>query len=109
MARWDVPGVQGFAVPQADGQLDIQRVLETCAAQGLTSVYCEGGGQLAASLLRADLVDDLVVYHAGCVIGATGLSGVADLGITALADAPRWALYAQHSIGADIKTHWLRA
>ena len=33
---------------------------------------CEGGGALAASLLRAGLVDQLIGYTAGMVLGAEG-------------------------------------
>ncbi len=42
-------------VPLApDGQLDLAVLMQALAKKGLTSVLCEGGGQLAASLLRAD-------------------------------------------------------
>jgi diaminohydroxyphosphoribosylaminopyrimidine deaminase/5-amino-6-(5-phosphoribosylamino)uracil reductase len=46
-------------------------------------VLLEGGPTLAAAFLRADLVDEVVVYLAPILLGA-GLSAVGDLGITAI-------------------------
>ena len=42
-------------------------------SRGLTRIFCEGGGALAASLLRADMVDQLIGYTAGMVLGAEGV------------------------------------
>ena len=48
-------------------------MLTQIGRRGITRVFCEGGGALAASLLDADLVDELVVFTAGLAIGAEGL------------------------------------
>lgn len=78
------------------------------AARGITRVFCEGGGTLAASLLRADLVDALVGYSAGVVLGGDGLAAVAPLGLAHLADAPRFELVEARQIGADLFHQWRR-
>ena len=51
-------------------------------------VFLEGGPTLSAAFLRAGLVDEIVAYVAPFLLGA-GLSSVADLGITTIADAFR--------------------
>ncbi len=51
-------------------------------------VFLEGGPTLAAAFLRAQLIDEIVVYVAPVLLGA-GRSAVADLGITTLAGALR--------------------
>jgi diaminohydroxyphosphoribosylaminopyrimidine deaminase / 5-amino-6-(5-phosphoribosylamino)uracil reductase len=90
----------------ANGLLDPGQALRALAAQGLTRILCEGGGALAASLLSANLVDDIATYHAGALIGADGLPGLGALGITALKDAPRPVLRAVQTLGPDQFSLW---
>ena len=78
-------------------------------SRGLTRIFCEGGGALAASLLRADMVDQLIGYTAGMVLGAEGRPSVAGLHLPRLADAPRFRLVESRRIGADLMHRWLRA
>ena len=54
-------------------------------------VFLEGGPTLAASFLRAGLVDEVVTYVAPMLLGA-GRSAVGDLGIQTIADAFRLEL-----------------
>jgi diaminohydroxyphosphoribosylaminopyrimidine deaminase/5-amino-6-(5-phosphoribosylamino)uracil reductase len=93
----------------ADTPLDLRKVMTALADTGLTRVLCEGGGGLAAGLLRAGLVDDLVVFGAGAAIGADGVPTLAALGVTALSDAPRFTLRDLQAIGGDVMTRWARA
>jgi diaminohydroxyphosphoribosylaminopyrimidine deaminase / 5-amino-6-(5-phosphoribosylamino)uracil reductase len=88
---------------------DIAGVLKALAARGITRVLCEGGGRMAASLLAAGLVDELVVFSAGVLIGADGLPGLAGLGVEMLADAPRFRLADVQRIGPDVVGRWVRA
>jgi len=90
------------------GQLDLAAVMQALGAAGLTSVFCEGGGALAAGLLAGDLVDDLVVYGAGLVIGAEGTPGIGAMGVAALDEAPRFALRSVSSVGGDTVQIWAR-
>jgi len=64
-------------------------------------LFIEGGAHTAASFLRAGLVDRLLLYRAPILIGA-GRPGIADLGLTALADAHgRWQLSDRRVLGKD--------
>jgi len=83
-------------------------VMAELGRRGLTRVLCEGGGVLAASLLRAGLVDELIGYGAGMVLGGDGRAGIAALGLQHLADAPRFHLVETRRIGPDIMHRWLR-
>ncbi|WP_281252387.1 bifunctional diaminohydroxyphosphoribosylaminopyrimidine deaminase/5-amino-6-(5-phosphoribosylamino)uracil reductase RibD [Planktotalea arctica] len=84
-------------------------MLTALGSKGLTRVFCEGGGHLAASLLRADLVDRLIVHSAGVAIGADGLGAIAPMGRDVLGDAPRLRLVSHRRLGADIEHVWQRA
>jgi diaminohydroxyphosphoribosylaminopyrimidine deaminase / 5-amino-6-(5-phosphoribosylamino)uracil reductase len=90
------------------GQLDPLDVLQALGRHGLTRVFCEGGAALAASLVEADLVDHLVGFTAGLVIGAEGLPGIGAMGLSRLAEAPRYRLLRTHAIGPDVLHHWVR-
>lgn len=92
----------------SDGQLDMEQTLQALGAEGLTRVYCEGGGQLAAALLRGGLVDRLHLYSGGTLVGGDGLSCVGDLGVDVLRDAPKLNLVQQKALNGDLFQEWVR-
>ena len=107
-APFRAAGVETIPCPVSNGRLDLAAALRVLGGQGLTRVYCEGGGTLAASLLRAALVDRLELYTAGAAIGAEGVPGLGAMGLAALADAPRMALRDVRALGGDVLSVWER-
>ncbi|MCC5991765.1 MAG: bifunctional diaminohydroxyphosphoribosylaminopyrimidine deaminase/5-amino-6-(5-phosphoribosylamino)uracil reductase RibD [Rhodobacteraceae bacterium] len=104
---WQLRGAQLLAVDQAaEGALGARAMMRVLAGKGITRVFCEGGGALAASLLRAGLVDELVVFCAGKLIGAEGRAGVGPLALAALADAPQFQLVQTQALGGDAMQIW---
>jgi len=104
---WENTGARLFTVAQTKtGELDLAAVARKMAEAGITRVLCEGGGQLAASLVAADLVDRLVIFSAGLLLGAEGWNVFGALGINKLADAPRFTLESSRQTGADIMSFW---
>jgi len=89
-------------------QIDPASVLETLGKQGLTRVFCEGGGMLAASLLSANLVDELVGFTAGLALGAEGRPALGALGLGHLSEATRFDLIETRAIGPDVLHRWQR-
>lgn len=87
------------------GRIDIGDALGQLGARGLTRVFCEGGGGLAASLVKGGLADDLAVFSAGRLIGADGTAGLAGLGVTVLG-APDWTLDHVEALGGDLLHLW---
>lgn len=77
--------------------------------KGLTRILCEGGGVLAAELLKADVVDRLIGFTAGVALGADARAGIGPLGLQSLSDAPRWTLTATCRVGGDVMHVWDRA
>ena len=106
--KWRDSGVNLIAVESTDGRLNPLEMLKKLGRAGLTSVFCEGGGSLAASLLQAGVVDELIVFSAGATLGAEGQPSVGALGISALADAPRFDLVEVRQIGNDVMQKWRR-
>ena len=89
-------------------RLDPRSLLERLGAEGLTRVYCEGGGELAASLLGAGLVDRLYVFSAGMGLGADAMPGLGNLGLGQLSEATRFQLRDVRRVGSDTMTIWER-
>lgn len=105
---WSGLGARLFSCGLTGRQLDMAAVLQELGKAGLTRVFCEGGGALAASLLTADLVDDYVGFTAGIAIGAEGLPGIGALGLSRLDEASRFDLVECRAIGNDILHRWTR-
>jgi diaminohydroxyphosphoribosylaminopyrimidine deaminase/5-amino-6-(5-phosphoribosylamino)uracil reductase len=84
--------------------LDLPAVLAALGGRGLTRLLVEGGGRLAAALLRQRLIDRLVWFHAPVLIGGDGVPAVAPLGFAALAEAPQFEPLACETLGKDVTT-----
>jgi diaminohydroxyphosphoribosylaminopyrimidine deaminase/5-amino-6-(5-phosphoribosylamino)uracil reductase len=105
---WEGLGARLLPCAVRGAQLDAADVLRQLGGVGLTRVFCEGGSALAASLLFADLVDELVGFCAGLVIGAEGLPSVGALGLDRLQAAPRFNLVETRALGPDVLHRWKR-
>lgn len=105
---WEGLGARLIPCAVHAGQLDAADMLHRLAEAGLTRVLCEGGSALAASLLAADLVDELAVFTAGLAIGAEGLPAIGALGLDRLEQAPRFHLRELRRIGDDSLQIWSR-
>ena len=89
------------------GQVDLTQTLQTLGARGLTRLFCEGGGRVAAAMIAADLADRLVTFHAGHAFGATGTPAIGPLTATPLGQ-PNFTLDRIEQIGHDSLSHWNR-
>lgn len=105
---WEGLGARLLPARTAGPQIAPDAALQALGEAGLTRVFCEGGGALAGSLLGADLVDELVWFSAGLVIGAEGLPAIGALGLANLAKAPRLSLAELRQVGPDILHRWVR-
>ena len=108
MAAWQASGARLLPCTLTGRQIDPVSVCEALGVAGLTRVFCEGGGALAASLLAAGLVDELVGFTAGLAIGAEGLPAIGAMGISTLDEAERFELAETRAIGGDVLHRWTR-
>ena len=91
----------------SDGhRVDPVDMLLRLGATGLTRILCEGGSELAASLVSADLVDELIGFVAGIALGAAGLPALGALETGALEAAPRYELANLRPLGGDAMLVW---
>lgn len=86
--RLEAQGVRLLEVPLRDGKLDLKRAVSKLAREGLTQILVEGGGELAAALLNARLVDELHWFAAPRLLGGDGRPSLGALGLATLARTP---------------------
>lgn len=103
-------GVTLALVDEVDGRLDLTMALASLEAWlGDGDVLVEGGGQVAASFLRAGLVDRLEWFRAPIVLGSEGRPALGGLALSALADAPRFKRVEVQTLGEDLWERYERA
>lgn len=109
IANWQAAGAETILCPGSGRQIDVVAMLRSLAEKGLTRVFCEGGGSLAASLLSAGVVDQMIAFSAGLALGAEGTPGIGAMGIDTLDSAPAFALRDVRPVGGDVMMTWRRA
>ncbi|HEY9217786.1 MAG TPA: RibD family protein [Phenylobacterium sp.] len=96
-------GVRVLTVPAVgDGRPELKEVVEALRAEGVDTLFVEGGGQVAASFLRCELVDRLEWFRAPIVIGGEGRPGVGALAVAALSAAPHFKRQQVLTLGEDL-------
>jgi diaminohydroxyphosphoribosylaminopyrimidine deaminase/5-amino-6-(5-phosphoribosylamino)uracil reductase len=95
-------GAQLVEVPGRGGQLDLRRGLRLLAKAGLSEVLVEGGGGLAAALLREGLVDEVHWFVAPRLLGGDARPSLGALGLSRLARAHRLHGVELRRVGEDL-------
>jgi len=68
-AQYAAAGAEVWVLPSREGHVSLERLLDRLGKMGLLHLLCEGGGRLAEALLRAGIVDRLLLFVAPKVIG----------------------------------------
>ncbi|MEE8351708.1 MAG: RibD family protein, partial [Rhodospirillales bacterium] len=88
---------------------DMELLAQELGNRGLTRVLVESGGNLAAALVKLDLVDRLAWFRSPKLIGSDGRGALAAFGIDVIADAPRFTRDSISDVGADVLETYHRA
>lgn len=95
-------GAEVITVAKSRDGVDIKRVLKELGKRGVTSVLVEGGGRVAASIVKNGLADKLVLFISPMALGSDAVPSMGPIGIKRLKDAPRLERMAARRIGPDI-------
>jgi diaminohydroxyphosphoribosylaminopyrimidine deaminase/5-amino-6-(5-phosphoribosylamino)uracil reductase len=96
-------GARIFELPAGSrGHLDLESGMCALAEAGLTTILVEGGGGLAAALLRHRLVDEIHWMLAPSLLGSEGRPALAELGISGLDEIVGVESLGTRRLGADL-------
>jgi len=101
-------GAKLIKIPGSSAGVDLTAAMQALGAAGLTRILVEGGGQIAAALLRADLVDQIAWFHAPSIMGGDGWPAVQAFGTETLANMPRFRRDCITVIGDDMLSEFTR-
>jgi diaminohydroxyphosphoribosylaminopyrimidine deaminase/5-amino-6-(5-phosphoribosylamino)uracil reductase len=103
--RLEARGVRVLPIRRRGRHLDLHAALARLAEEGLTALLVEGGGGLAAALLREGLVDEVHWFAAPALIGGDGRPAVAALHLPRLSSRIRFAVRSVKRMGEDLYLH----
>ena len=96
-------GVETVSVPDADGRVDLGKLMEYLGNQGIDSVLLEGGGTLNDAALSAGIVNEICAFIAPKIFGgADAKTPVSGIGVAHPAEAVMLTLRQVETIGDDL-------
>ena len=87
------------------GVFDLDAVLALLAQREVNEVHVETGATLAGALLKAGLVDDLLLYVAPVLLGDTARPLFGGLDLTRMAQCLRMEIVETVRVGDDLRLH----
>ena len=101
-AALEARGATVVHLPGADGKVDLPAMLRDLAARGVNELHVEAGHRLNGTLVRAGLVDELLLYVAPKLLGPG--RGMADMGpLDALAQGLALDFHSVERVGPDLR------
>ncbi|MFP4249862.1 MAG: bifunctional diaminohydroxyphosphoribosylaminopyrimidine deaminase/5-amino-6-(5-phosphoribosylamino)uracil reductase RibD [Armatimonadota bacterium] len=96
-------GAEVRVLAERGGHVDLAALMDALGERGVLSVLIEGGGELVAGALEADVVDRMMLFYAPLIIGGrNAIPGVAGIGAQQVADAVRLRDVSTRQVGADM-------
>jgi diaminohydroxyphosphoribosylaminopyrimidine deaminase/5-amino-6-(5-phosphoribosylamino)uracil reductase len=92
---------RGTEVLRVGGRTELPDVLKALASRGITRLMVEAGPIVTAAFVRADLVDEAVLFRSPNAIGADAIDALEGMPLDTLTASPRLALTATETVGAD--------
>ena len=81
---------------------DFSELLKLCAERDFNQVFVESGSELGTALLKAGLIDELIIFQAASLLGS-GLSFIGDLGATNIKEKMDFLIRDVAQFGNDLK------
>ena len=102
-AAWARNSSRVWVLPAgANGRIGMASLLRRLAGEGIMHVLCEGGSRMAGAFIRANLVDEYVLFYAPAIMGDARAIGAVAGADFRLANMPRLHIEEVACIGKDL-------
>ncbi len=110
LKTWKNANVEILKITAVDKDLVLESLFKILGARGINSLLIEGGGKLVKSLVKSDLIDELIVYRSGVIIGSDGVPSVFKFQkISEEINAhPKMKLHSVKRYGDNVESIWRR-
>jgi diaminohydroxyphosphoribosylaminopyrimidine deaminase / 5-amino-6-(5-phosphoribosylamino)uracil reductase len=111
-ARTDEPAhlnrdeIDLWHVGNEEGKVSPPELCRRARAEGVDTIFLEGGGTLAASFIQHGLVDRIFWFRAPIIIGGDGVPAIGSLGMEMMEQTSRWTLVDRELIDGDSLEIW---
>lgn len=102
-AALQAAGAEVVQIASHGMRVDLANALDELARREVNTVLVEGGARLGGALLRAGLVDEVILYTAGRLLGGAARALAEFAGLERLADAPVLCLEDVRQVGEDLR------
>ena len=102
-AALQAAGAEIVVLPSVDGRVDLDALLRHLAQRGTNEVHVEAGAQLSGSFIKADLVDELLLYMAPTLLGSDARGWFDGLNLTRLDQKIRLKFQDVRLLGPDLR------
>jgi diaminohydroxyphosphoribosylaminopyrimidine deaminase/5-amino-6-(5-phosphoribosylamino)uracil reductase len=96
-------GVEFAGLPLHEGRLDLHAALALLGERGISEIQVEAGAELGGALLKAGLVDELLLYMAPLLLGGDARPLLSGLGIETLAQRLAFKPVDVRQVGEDLR------
>jgi diaminohydroxyphosphoribosylaminopyrimidine deaminase/5-amino-6-(5-phosphoribosylamino)uracil reductase len=100
-SAWSKAGAEILTLPQSALGVDLHALVKHLGARDVLEILCEGGAQLATSLLRDDLVGRLELHYGPLLLGGDGIR-IGPIGVGSMDNAHRWRVESTTRLGDDL-------
>jgi diaminohydroxyphosphoribosylaminopyrimidine deaminase / 5-amino-6-(5-phosphoribosylamino)uracil reductase len=94
-------GARVLVLPARGGRVSLKALMKAMGRLEVLHLLCEGGGEVAGSLLEQELADEVWAFIAPCLLGGAGRPAVAGRGWH-LDRMPRACFAAVEKVGSDV-------
>ena len=102
-----VPGygddIDAIAVPREHGRLDLPAMLSQLAERGINELQVEAGATLCGALLKAGLMDELLLYIAPVLLGERGRPLFAGLDVATMTERLGLRVVDSRQVGPEMR------